>query len=162
MIDNVEYFGSELYVEIFRDSFDMVVLEYREVETGYTRANQAVAASIPPEVEALWKGRRNGWKRRVARLNRWWKRIAVCAPKRWIGSGRDGEALSLDVVVRIARIGERIAAGPAEPARIRTTATPVGVGGAPPRAPSPAHRHTTPPPTSPPHLPPTLHPPPRP
>jgi hypothetical protein len=46
VIENVEHFGSELYVEIFRDSSDVVVLEYREVETHYARADQAIPACI--------------------------------------------------------------------------------------------------------------------
>src|ERR1700722_7053284 len=47
MIENIEYFSAELHVEILRDFPDVIVLENREVQTGYARANQAVAASIP-------------------------------------------------------------------------------------------------------------------
>src|SRR5229473_5257138 len=84
MIDDVEYFSSELYVEIFRDSSDVVVLEYREVETGYTRASQAIAAGIAAKVETLQgSGIDRTWGAR-------WSGIAIRTPKRRVGSGRDG------------------------------------------------------------------------
>src|SRR5260370_25103153 len=51
VIENVEHFSAELHVEILRDFFDAVVLENREVQTGYARANQAIAAGIAPKLE---------------------------------------------------------------------------------------------------------------
>src|SRR5882762_747529 len=103
MVEDVEHFSPELDIEIFRDFPDVVVLENREVETHYARADQAVAAGIAPKVKALWKSRENGRSGRIARLNGRWQWVAVCIPKRCIGRSRDSEALGLDVIVGVTR-----------------------------------------------------------
>src|ERR1700682_6308174 len=48
MIKNIEKLGSELYVEVFRDAPNAIVLEYRNVQLGHAGTNQGVAAQISP------------------------------------------------------------------------------------------------------------------
>src|SRR5258707_2511384 len=136
VIENVEHFSAELHVEILRDFFDAVVLENREVQTGYARANQAIAAGIAAKVETLQgSGIDRPWGTR-------WSGIAIRAPKRRVRSGRNREALGLDVVGRIARIGERLAARPAKPVGICKIVTTVGVVAISARTPCGGKGHT--------------------
>src|ERR1700687_1746353 len=50
MIKNIEKLGSELYVEVFRDAPNAIVLEYRNVQLGHAGTNQGVATQISPFV----------------------------------------------------------------------------------------------------------------
>src|SRR5258708_5765939 len=52
MIENVEDLGAELYVELFRDALDVVVLKQGEVQLGYSRTHQNIATGIAAKVEA--------------------------------------------------------------------------------------------------------------
>jgi hypothetical protein len=87
----------------------VVVLKNRKVETHYARADQAIAPCIAPKVKALWKGRENGRKGRIARLKGRWQGVAVCIPKRCIGRGGYAETLGLNIAIGVARICERTA-----------------------------------------------------
>jgi len=52
VVENVENLNPELYVEIFRDSPDVVVFEHREIQGCYAWADHDVATCVAAEVEA--------------------------------------------------------------------------------------------------------------
>jgi len=51
-IQNVEEFGTELDVEVFRDFFDMGVLGYGQINIDQSRANDRVALQVAQEIAA--------------------------------------------------------------------------------------------------------------
>jgi len=52
-IESIKYVYAELYVEILRDSLDLVILEYREIQICDARAIQDIATCIASQVEAF-------------------------------------------------------------------------------------------------------------
>src|SRR6266851_9406223 len=112
MIENIEHLDAELDVEVLGDSLDVVVLENREVQTRNTRADQDIAAGISAQVETLQRSGVYGTS--DAR----WLGITIRIPKRGVGSGRDAEALSLDVVARIAGICKHAASRSPQAVRV--------------------------------------------
>src|ERR1700694_5126138 len=90
MIHNIEHFHAELYVEILRDSFDWIVFEYEEVKIGYACADNRVASRLTAQVVTLKVG--------------CGPTCAILVPKGKVGSGRDGEARRLDVILGISWI----------------------------------------------------------
>ncbi len=122
VIDDVKHLRAELHVEGLRDAPDVVVLEHREVQAGDAGANQNIAPGIASEVETLREhggDRRRVWVRRSGgRLSARGKCVAVIVPKSRVRRAGDGEALRrFDVVGRIARIRQSVAAGSAKPVR---------------------------------------------
>src|ERR1700674_348664 len=113
VIENIKHLHAQLYVEILRDPLDVVVLEHGEIQVGYPGADQDIATGIAPEVETLQGSGING------SADAHWRGVTVCVPKRSIGCGRNGEALSLDVIGGIAGVCKRTAARSAKPVRVR-------------------------------------------
>ena len=109
MIHDVEHLQPELNTEILRNSLDLVVLEYREVEIPDTGTNQNIAARVAAQVEAAQisgreettQGRRSG--------------IAVGIKKGLAGSNRNTEALRLNIARGVARICSGAATRTTEP-----------------------------------------------
>ena len=44
MIENIKHLHAELYVEVLRDSLDLIVFEHGEVQVCDSRPNQNIAA----------------------------------------------------------------------------------------------------------------------
>src|SRR5258708_7029328 len=108
MIENIKHLHTELYVEVFRDSLDLVVLEHGEVQIGDARTVHDIAARITTKIEALReRGQERGSTRvRRLRVRRCW--IAIRIPKGGLAGpcwcDRDGEAIRLDIILGMARI----------------------------------------------------------
>src|SRR6267378_4858194 len=104
MVQDVKYLGAELHVEVLRDAPDVVVLEDGKIQVGDAGANQDVSARITAEVEALQVGK-------ISSLT------IIRVKKGSIRRSGHGKALSLDIVVRISGIRQRLASSHAEPIR---------------------------------------------
>src|SRR3984893_10702320 len=92
-IQDVEKLCAELHAEVFRDSLDGVIFEQGEIQVRQSWPSQNITSGVAAKIEALGKSAEG--------------RVTIC---RIEGSGRrrrDREALGLDVVVGISRIGER-------------------------------------------------------
>ena len=87
MIQDVKDLHAELYVEILRDSLDVVVLEHREVQIGNARAYQDISPGISAQIETL-KG--SGISSHTIRV-----------PEGGIRGSRNSKTLRLDVIVGI-------------------------------------------------------------
>lgn len=75
-IQDVEKFGSELDIDVFRKSVDVVVLKNRSIQFRSPWSDQRIASEVASKVCRI----------------------------------RKSEALSFDVVIRISRVGQRVAA----------------------------------------------------
>src|ERR1700730_7568044 len=71
VVENIKHFHAELYVEVFRDSLDLIVLEYREVQVSRARADHDIAAGISAKIETLERT----WVYRASQARR--RRVAV-------------------------------------------------------------------------------------
>ena len=110
MIHNVKDLGAELHIEIFRDSLNAIVLEDGEVQIRDARADQDVPAGVASKIETLQVGGSGG---QVATLT------IICSKKRSVRRSGDGEALGLDLVVRVPWICKRFAPRASKPVRER-------------------------------------------
>src|SRR6266481_160635 len=108
MIQDVEDLGTKLHVEILRDALDAIVLEDGEVQIRDAWADQDVPAGVASKIETLQVGGSGG---QVATLT------IICNKKRSVRCRGDGEALGLDIVVRVPRICKSFASGTAKPVR---------------------------------------------
>ena len=98
MIQDVKNLGAKLHVKYFGDFPDVIVLEHREVQVGYSGSNQDVSPGITAQVEAL---QQCGVALSV---------IAIRIIESLIWRRGNRKALSLDVIAGIARICKRSAA----------------------------------------------------
>ena len=60
VIKDIKHLHAELYVEVLRDSLDVVVLENGEIQVRNPGADQDVSARIPAQIET--RKRRDGWE----------------------------------------------------------------------------------------------------
>ena len=98
MIQNVKNLSAKLHVKCFGNFPDVIVLEHRKVEIGYSRSYQDVSSSIATQIEALQQ------------CGVTLSGIAIRIIETLIWRGRNRKALSLDVIAWIARIRKRSAA----------------------------------------------------
>ncbi len=74
MIEDVEHFGAELDVEVFRNALHGEILEYREVQVRDSRTSKDVSSGVATKVETPQVARRQftqlipigvriGWRR---------------------------------------------------------------------------------------------------
>src|SRR6266478_3976520 len=117
MVQDVENLCAELNIEPLRNPFDVVVLEYREVQFGDAWTNQDIPTCIATEVVAKWKLGLDGGLCWIARLDARGVGIAVRIPEIHVGRGGNREALGLDVIVGVSGIRERFAPRAAEAVR---------------------------------------------
>ena len=102
----VEYLHSELRDKALRDLLDREVLKHRRIEANQSWSIQNVTSGVTPEIETLWIGHARS-SRRI--------RVAVRSPKCHVGRCGNGEALGLDVICDIPRIGKSRAARCSQP-----------------------------------------------
>src|ERR1700674_5505206 len=99
-VQYIEKLSSELNVEALRNSLYIVVLEHGEVQFRQSRTYQCVAAQVAGQVRAVdtAAGRRRGGSDK-------WHALRGKSTRR----GRKSQTLSLDIVVGVPRVGERLA-----------------------------------------------------
>src|SRR5258707_8675571 len=137
MIHDVEHLHAELEVEIFRDALNPVVLEDGEIEAGDARAIYDVAPGIATKVEAPQV---SGWERpsrvsardNVCRRRRITISVKECLARR----DRNPEAVDIDVVCGISRMGRTSTTGSRQPARVSVIIAAQGSSGVATRPPS--------------------------
>src|ERR1700730_6699568 len=57
MIQNIEELRPELYIEVLRHPFDVIVLKQREIQVRGPRPDQSITSGIAPQIQALAKCR---------------------------------------------------------------------------------------------------------
>src|SRR5258708_15196884 len=53
VVEDIKHLHAELYVEVLRDSLDVVVFEHGEIQAGDPGADHDVSAGIPAKIETL-------------------------------------------------------------------------------------------------------------
>src|SRR5665213_4339914 len=86
MIQNIENFHPELGIKVLGNSFDVVVLEEREIKVHQARPNDDIATGVASQIKTRWKSVTG---------------VAVRGVKSGCRGRRDREALCLDVIFDI-------------------------------------------------------------
>src|SRR5712691_2929972 len=141
VIQNVEDFRSELNVESFGNTLDVIVLKQREVQRGDAWTNQNIAPGISAKVEAWQSGKPTGsvQSRILGVVNRNLvtvrvdqtvrHRVAVRVPESKIWRRWNLETFRLDVPRRIPGLCEGVAAGSTQPVHECPIVAAVCIGG---------------------------------
>ena len=108
MIQNIEELRPELYIEVLRNPFDVIVLKQREIQVRGPRPDQNIAAGIAPQIQALAERRIANSAGAECRVRAAQRRRSDRGEERG-RRRRNREALGLDVVVGISGIDKRIA-----------------------------------------------------